>query len=719
MTGVQTCALPISLRENFSYFEDAVILRSISLRFEDGQTPLHLASIFGHTAIAEWALENKATINAKDILGSTPLHEACRYGNIPIIKLLLESGADVNAADSLGKTPLHLVYESENRAYIYDLLLKNKANPNAKDMYGDTALHIASINNFEISVLETLTSYGADVNERNKQGNTPLSLAVNKENKEHLAFYISKHGDIHAEDISSISPLSKALSLDSPLSYELLKILITKDNSNSRDSFGNTAIHLACEYNASAEKMQYLVSLTKDVDARNKNGDTALFIAVKKNRKALGEILLAKNADIFSTNNEHYSPLRIALEAGAERQEWLINSEIVKAKDSVGNTALHYAAEWKLDNAIALLLEKGANPNAENTNGESALFNAIKSDSSSSITLLVKNKADINKRDYLGNTPLHASVRYEAKDAAEKLIALKASIDAKNFAGKTSLSLAARSNRIAMANLLIESGADTNAFDVTGKTILMDAINSGKSEIVNLLLKKGASPMQQEMYGRNAFHEVAETGNSEMIALIQEKAGNPLVQDFYGKTPFSIIAEKNPELIPTILGNNRFLVDTHGNNPLHIALEQNASIIVLDTLIKMQYPVNARNKFGVTPLFIAVEQNKKNAVQELLLRGASIFLSNNEGESPISMALARQNANNLDEVLMNMVNYAKETKDHAGEGILHYAARIANVETVKNLLATGLNKEERSNAGERAYEVALRWDRREIADLLK
>ena len=50
------------LRDRFSYFEDAVILRSISMRFEDGQTPLHLASIFGHTAIAEWIIENKALL---------------------------------------------------------------------------------------------------------------------------------------------------------------------------------------------------------------------------------------------------------------------------------------------------------------------------------------------------------------------------------------------------------------------------------------------------------------------------------------------------------------------------------------------------------------------------------------------------------------------------------------------------------------------------------
>ena len=282
--------------------------------------------------------------------------------------------------------------------------------------------------------------------------------------------------------------------------------------------------------------------------------------------------------------------------------------ESIKAKDGVGNTALHYAAEWKLDNAVVSLLEKGANANVQNTNGETALFNAVKSDASTTIALLVSNKADINIRDFWATQP---STRVFAirKDAAENL-QLKASIDAK-LCRKTPLSLAARSNRIAMANLLLDSGADVNAFDITGKTILMDAILSGRSEIIGLLLKRGASPVQQEMYGRNAFHEVAETVNPELIALIQEKAGNPLAQDFYGQTPLSIIMHKNPSLIASILGTNRYLVDTDGNSPLHIALEQNVSTEVLDVLLDMQYPINGRNKFGITPLLLQL-----NAIKE-------------------------------------------------------------------------------------------------------
>ncbi len=37
----------------FSYFQDAMLARNVNSRFDDGQTPLHLAAIYGHNAIAK------------------------------------------------------------------------------------------------------------------------------------------------------------------------------------------------------------------------------------------------------------------------------------------------------------------------------------------------------------------------------------------------------------------------------------------------------------------------------------------------------------------------------------------------------------------------------------------------------------------------------------------------------------------------------------------
>ena len=88
-------------------------------------------------------------------------------------------------------------------------------------------------------------------------------------------------------------------------------------------------------------------------------------------------MLLAKNADIFSSNNKNYSPLRLALKAGGSVMNWIITSQTIKACDGSKNTVLHYAAEWGLEDAIELLIKKGADISAKNASGETPLFNAL------------------------------------------------------------------------------------------------------------------------------------------------------------------------------------------------------------------------------------------------------------------------------------------------------------------------------------------------------
>lgn len=697
---------------DFAYFQDAMLARNVNSRFDDGQTPLHLAAIYGHNAIAKYLLENNADTTVQDSSGATPLHEAVRYGNVEIAKALLNSGANVNARDNLGKTPVMLILPKDKTAEIYKLLIAHRADLTQKDMFGDTVLHTASMLNVGASTFGILIDGGADVDARNKEGVTPLAIAVQKNDLETVRLLTAAGADIHTQDTNGNSPLSIALAGTS----EMLEAVVNETNAGFTDSNGNTPLHLALICDAPLSKIQYIISLMKDVNTRNKDGNSALFLSILKNRQKVGELLLAKNADIFSTNTNNNSPLRLALKYGGSVQDWLITSKTIKQQDGTGNTVLHYAAEWQYKDAINGLVMKGADISAKNANGETPLFSAVKTNNPAIIQTVVDCGADIKARDNLGSTAMHTAVRWDAPASIDKLLALGINVNAQNTAGKSPLAEAVVAGKFEIAKKLLASGADPNTSDSNGVTVLMDAIRGCSKDSVQLLLSYGANPNVQEVNGRNAYHEAAFMGEKEIIKLIRKAGGNPLSRDKQGTTPFSIVLKKDISVIREVLGNNYTITDSDGNTPVHIVVKSKASTQLLQVLIEEGYPVDTRNADGYTALNYAIENNDVKTAVVLLENGANPFqMIDKKGKNGISIALDKKNKS----MISNIVKYAGKMTDTQGNTILHYAAKTSDDEMVKTLISYGIDKSIKNVSGDTAYTIAVRWRRPEIAVLLK
>ena len=71
------------------------------------------------------------------------------------------------------------------------------------------------------------------------------------------------------------------------------------------------------------------------------------------------------------------------------------------------------------------------------------------------------------------------------------------------------------------------------------------------------------------------------------------------------------------------------------------------------------------------------------------------------------------------ELLDAIAKYNSTKTDRQGDGILHYASRTADRETVEHLLALKLDKSVRNISGETPAQMAARWGRADIAELLK
>lgn len=698
---------------NYEYFMTAVLNRNLDYRFDDGQTPLHLAAIQGHTAITKYLLKNQAQTNVQDSSGATPLHEAVRYGNVAIAKLLLSSGANANAKDNLGKTPVLLAIPEESTKEIYSTLISGGADVTMKDTYGDTVLHIATMTGVDADVLNTLVLAGADVNTRNKDGIAPLALAIDINNAEHVKFYAEKGADIHSKDKKGNTPLTLALKK----ADNTLEVILNKKNIDCQDSDGNSPLIVSIINNATLPKIQYILSLTDDVNTRNSEGNTALYLTVLKNRRQLGELLIAKKADIFATNTRNKSPLSLALNAGGSLMEWIITPITVKQTDGSGNTALHYAAEWELKDAIPFLIQRGADREAKNANGETAVFSAAKNNNPEIIDQLVACQSKINVRDNLGSTPLHVAVRWGNADTAKKLISLGIDVNAQNVSGKSPLAEAALASKYDLASLLLSKGANANSSDTNGRTIIMDAIRSQNIQIINLLLNCKANPNIQDINGRNSYHEAALTGNVEVISIIRNAGGNPLSRDKNGITPFSLSLNQSSNVISAVLGSETAISDSDGNTPYHIVIKNknSKSIALIKMLIKNGYPINTRNSDGYTPVSIAIEKQYEDIAELLLKNGADPFITiDKKGKNAVTIALNDDNTN----IIEDIVKYAGTKSDIQGNTILHYASRLSNSNTVRRLVSYGLDLNVTNISGETPAQTAARWKRNDIARIL-
>jgi len=186
--------------------------------------------------------------------------------------------------------------------------------------------------------------------------------------------------------------------------------------------------------------VQALLTTGADVNARDKDGHTALMAAVssflsKKDSADVVKVLMAKGADVNAKNND-------------------------------GKTALMLAAREKDDDHTAailrLLLANGADVNTRDRDGRTALIHAADKGTTTAVLVLLDGGADVNARDKDGNTALMAAANawkddISASAVVQALITKGGDVNAKNDKGQTALEIAGRRTNI--SQLLKQAGA--------------------------------------------------------------------------------------------------------------------------------------------------------------------------------------------------------------------------------------------------------------------
>ena len=339
-----------------------------------GQTALMWAAAEGHAAIVEDLIKAGADLTLRVPSGFTPLFFAVREGRIGATRALLNAGADVNDAipaegrrrgyggrlPPAGATPL-LIAVTNAHYELAAFLLDSGANPNA-DLPGYTVLH----------AITAVRKPGVGDNDPPPEGSGAMSgidfvkkLIAHGANVNARMTKKSNLNNTRSNEIGATPFWLASLTAD----VELMKTLAALGADTTLTNVENSTALMACAglgtrspgEDAGTEPevlhgVQLLLDLGADINAVDRNGETAMHAAAYKNLPNVVKLLAARGARIATWNTDDkfgWTPLAIAAgyrfgnfkpspETEAAVREVMIRAGVTPPKVIVGKTQQIY-----------------------------------------------------------------------------------------------------------------------------------------------------------------------------------------------------------------------------------------------------------------------------------------------------------------------------------------------------------------------------------------
>ena len=521
----------------------------LNFRDSHGWSGLHWAASTGHADIAGRLLDAGTNLEAVDRGNWTPLFWAVVKGHAPVVSLLLERGANLFHADGGHFTPLHwsvlsgakdmttLLLERDKKIHRSYARSDKKSVParslsveQAKVLERQTQAPVPFKNLFELafqtSDIEGLEQLASSFDRWSSAGYHEAGLNLNRFDQAwdrtrivvSKTEYVSRDDlDRRGEDTTPIDMVRRRLLVTAIQCEDLktVKNIVQLSMDMDKDLLTEvvtpvaaTYVHVAA-YSASAEIMQLLIEKRFPLEVKDGRGMTPLHYACRTGTRQIIEMLLKAGVGVDTKVGFGIevgaelgcTALMLLLHCGAWRtgespgevldlvQTLVASGASVHARDSGGNTVMHFAMMCLDPTVVQALLDLGADLGATNDDGWTPLH-AL---------------AGVNPRYWdIGNIEpctegfdwrySEPNIPFSREAAVVKLV-LQASptgaLTATTQSGTSALALAIESGKWVLAQALYKADAP---FLFTGDLSkhLESVSKQGFHELVRLLLRHGA-----------------------------------------------------------------------------------------------------------------------------------------------------------------------------------------------------------------------------------